>query len=476
MSKRKSNTSKKRKSRKSNKVEYVADYMRYDSPLNERQEKYCRCLYKVAQQQSSDCLRKQKWGRSDSGGKQCYNPYAICTKSTKRKGYIPCFPFYDLDKMPDKTLKSLMQLKNKKSIDDLYKSAEEARKDRRTTIKRRRKKSPVIKRKSTKRKSTRSTRRKSKRSTRRSTRRSTKRKSKRRKSKQRGGSPKSDPKPPKPVDKKLYAKAKSTVKKRFKGRWSAYASGQLVAEYKRLFAKKYGKSKSPYKGKKSSGKLKRWYDEDWRNVCKKTKSGKYAKCGRKKSSMKAKDYPYCRPMKRVTSGTPKTIGEMSKEELRNMCKKKKSSMRKSRGKQTNVQRNKTKSRRKRSSQSGGSKRTNKISKRSKRSKKQIIHLRKSNKSGKKWMITLDDGHGKTVHFGAAGMSDYTKHKDPDRKQRYIIRHGGNDSGTKSKRENWAKSGLGTAGFWSRWLLWEEPSLEKSVRAIERKFGVKIVRK
>jgi len=29
---------------------------------------------------------------------------------------------------------------------------------------------------------------------------------------------------------------------------------------------------------------------------------------------------------------------------------------------------------------------------------------------------------KTTHFGAAGMSDYTKHKDPERKQRYLNRH------------------------------------------------------
>ena len=29
---------------------------------------------------------------------------------------------------------------------------------------------------------------------------------------------------------------------------------------------------------------------------------------------------------------------------------------------------------------------------------------------------------KTIHFGAAGMSDFTKHKDVARKQRYMNRH------------------------------------------------------
>ncbi len=75
---------------------------------------------------------------------------------------------------------------------------------------------------------------------------------------------------------------------------------------------------------------------------------------------------------------------------------------------------------------------------------------------------------KTIHFGAKGYSDYTIHKDPERKQRYIDRHKDN--------ENWTKSGIDTAGFWSRWLLWGEPTLGQSIEKIEDKFGVKIVRR
>ena len=55
---------------------------------------------------------------------------------------------------------------------------------------------------------------------------------------------------------------------------------------------------------------------------------------------------------------------------------------------------------------------------------------------------------KTVSFGAAGYSDMTQHKNPDRKSNYIRRH--------EKNENWSKDGIKTAGFYSRWVLWNKP--------------------
>jgi len=92
-----------------------------------------------------------------------------------------------------------------------------------------------------------------------------------------------------------------------------------------------------------------------------------------------------------------------------------------------------------------------------------IYLSKSNRDGKKYKVIVD---GKTIHFGAEGYDDYTSHNDPERKAKYIARH--------KVRENWNKSGISTAGFWSRWLLWNEPSLQASIKAIERKFNIKIV--
>lgn len=95
-----------------------------------------------------------------------------------------------------------------------------------------------------------------------------------------------------------------------------------------------------------------------------------------------------------------------------------------------------------------------------------IYLSRSSNPRKKFMVRVG---GKTIHFGFKGMSDYTIHKDPERKQRYIARHS-------QSNEDWSKSGIDTAGFWSRWLLWGEPTLGQSIKKIENKFGVKIVRR
>jgi len=57
---------------------------------------------------------------------------------------------------------------------------------------------------------------------------------------------------------------------------------------------------------KSSGGLTRWFKENWVDI----KTGK--PCGRTKGEKRA--YPACRPKKRVSSKTPKTVGEMSKSE------------------------------------------------------------------------------------------------------------------------------------------------------------------
>ena len=93
----------------------------------------------------------------------------------------------------------------------------------------------------------------------------------------------------------------------------------------------------------------------------------------------------------------------------------------------------------------------------------IIKLIRSPNKKKKFRVLFEDGD--TVDFGATGYSDYTIHKDPERMKRYLTRH--------RKRENWSKKGLKTAGFWSRWLLWSEPSLTGAKKLIEKKFQIKI---
>ena len=57
-----------------------------------------------------------------------------------------------------------------------------------------------------------------------------------------------------------------------------------------------------------------------------------------------------------------------------------------------------------------------------------IEISKSNKKDKKLMAVIDGK--KTIHFGAEGYSDFTKHKDEARTYNYISRH--------KKNENWGK--------------------------------------
>lgn len=93
-----------------------------------------------------------------------------------------------------------------------------------------------------------------------------------------------------------------------------------------------------------------------------------------------------------------------------------------------------------------------------------IIVQPSTRRGKKWMAVFEDGHA--VHFGLMGASDFTIHKDPERRLRYVNRH-------PSTRENHGKSGIRTPGFWAMNLLWNKPSLGASARDIEKRFHVKI---
>jgi hypothetical protein len=91
-------------------------------------------------------------------------------------------------------------------------------------------------------------------------------------------------------------------------------------------------------------------------------------------------------------------------------------------------------------------------------------LRRSHKAEKKWdaVFIKDDGKEKVVSFGAAGMSDYTKHRDKTRKQRYLKRHG-------NMGESWQKPD--TPGALARWVLWNKPSLRASLADYKKRFNL-----
>lgn len=92
-----------------------------------------------------------------------------------------------------------------------------------------------------------------------------------------------------------------------------------------------------------------------------------------------------------------------------------------------------------------------------------IDIRKSSRKGKKYVARFQypSGRKKTTHFGGRGYSDYTIHKDKNRKQLYLNRH--------RKRENW--NDPTTAGSLSRYLLWNKPTLNSSFEDYKKRFGL-----
>ena len=94
----------------------------------------------------------------------------------------------------------------------------------------------------------------------------------------------------------------------------------------------------------------------------------------------------------------------------------------------------------------------------------VVRLSPSPKAAKKWRVTFENGTH--VDFGQLGYSDYTMHGDEARMKRYLVRHRQSRTG-----ENWTDPK--TAGFWSRWLLWSEPTLAAARKRIERMFHIKI---
>ena len=95
----------------------------------------------------------------------------------------------------------------------------------------------------------------------------------------------------------------------------------------------------------------------------------------------------------------------------------------------------------------------------------LLSLKPSNDNIHKFTATIetDEGTKRIVRFGQAGASDFTKNKDPERKERYLARH--------EAREDWTKSGILTPGFWSRWALWNKPTISESLADVRVRFNL-----
>lgn len=95
----------------------------------------------------------------------------------------------------------------------------------------------------------------------------------------------------------------------------------------------------------------------------------------------------------------------------------------------------------------------------------LISVTPSDKPDKKLHVKLESesGREKNLHIGSKGMDDFTKTKDEEQKARYIERH--------RAREDWKLSGLMTAGFWSKHLLWNKPTLRASIADVKERFDI-----
>ena len=93
-----------------------------------------------------------------------------------------------------------------------------------------------------------------------------------------------------------------------------------------------------------------------------------------------------------------------------------------------------------------------------------LYITKSTRKNKKYDL-LDSNKKYLLSFGDSIYSDYTMHKDPQRQANYSSRH--------KKMRDWSKSGIYTAGFWSKRLLWNLPALTTSIRDVNKRFNINI---
>jgi len=92
---------------------------------------------------------------------------------------------------------------------------------------------------------------------------------------------------------------------------------------------------------------------------------------------------------------------------------------------------------------------------------------KSDKPDKKYYVVTKTGS--RVYFGSAVNKDYTiyyKEQGKDvaeiKRKAYIARHS-------KLNEDWTKSGINGASFWSRWFLWEKPTKKEALQYIKSRF-------
>ena len=86
-----------------------------------------------------------------------------------------------------------------------------------------------------------------------------------------------------------------------------------------------------------------------------------------------------------------------------------------------------------------------------------VEISPSVRPDKKFQAVINNK--KTIHFGSKGASDFTLHKDNERKRKYEGRH--------RKREDWTDPN--TAGFYAKNILWNKPTVAGSIKDTNLRF-------
>jgi len=90
----------------------------------------------------------------------------------------------------------------------------------------------------------------------------------------------------------------------------------------------------------------------------------------------------------------------------------------------------------------------------------LIKIIPSHNPKKKYDAYFSDG--KIISFGAKGMSDYTIHKDPQRRYNYFLRH--------SAREDF--DNVQSPGSLSAWILWgPSTSLRENIYFFKERYNL-----
>lgn len=91
----------------------------------------------------------------------------------------------------------------------------------------------------------------------------------------------------------------------------------------------------------------------------------------------------------------------------------------------------------------------------------VIKFKKLKGDKKKYSITFDkNGKKYTRKFGSAGMSDFTKHKDRERRERYISRH----------KKDLKTNDPMRPGYLSMYILWNKPTVSASLADYKRRLN------